>query len=395
MIKEPIAISEISSESSLYTDGEHFITQKETNATPKGTALTFNQIGGGICAFIVVVDWVAMSEVFPRLQKDTNYVKPYLLRYVIGSTASLMFIPWFFLNGRRCNAKITWPMLASSFGVWLLYHMDTYLWYLSLNATIAAINNTIYQSSIAFAYIFSVILLPNYNMSWIKNLGVLCCLTGVTVVGLGTDNESDDDETNTWYGIVEVLVSMLFWGLTEVLLSVVGTKYYNNIGNGPITPFNKVISKLFMQGVMGTICLCTFWTVIPILHYLGIEEFRFPENMDEAIVLLVPAMMDTVFCSALVIGISLTSPVFMAVAQLLVIPVGFMYDSCFNGLEIEAMAILGSVFIFIGFLIMELPVQSYIAIWTGRRSSCSSDKTKSLVHSHSVQSARWTEEHKE
>ena len=64
MIKEPIAISEISSESSLYTDGEHFITQKETNATPKGTALTFNQIGGGICAFIVVVDWVAMSEGF-------------------------------------------------------------------------------------------------------------------------------------------------------------------------------------------------------------------------------------------------------------------------------------------------------------------------------------------
>lgn len=128
----------------------------------------------------------------PLLQSKTNYVKPYFIRYIVGSAFSLMLIPWYLLNRCRCNIQLTWPMIKNSCGVKLLYNFQSYIWYLSLNATIPSINNTIVQSSVAIVYILSVLLLPNYNMSLIKNVAVLCCLSGVIVVGFGTRNDSDD-----------------------------------------------------------------------------------------------------------------------------------------------------------------------------------------------------------
>jgi len=311
---------------------------------------------------IVVLDWVAMAEIVPQLQRETNYTNCYFIRYFVGSLFSLMLIPWILMNGCKCNAKVDLPMIASSFAVKALYFIGTYIWYLSLNATIAAINNTIYMSSVAVAYVFSVILLPNYKMSWTKNMGVCVCVLGVVVVGLGTLNESDDKQENTWYGLVEAVISMVGWGLTEVLLSMVGSKYYSNIGGGSDTGLNRVNSKVFMQGFCGLICFCSFWIGIPILHFCGIEPFALPQSREEWLVLVVPACMDIVFVCALVIGISLTNPVFIAVSQLLVIPLGFVYAALFDGLVVSQMAILGSICIFIGFLIMELPVQKYIDV---------------------------------
>lgn len=170
---------------------------------------------------------------------------------------------------------------------------------------------------------------------------------------------------NTWYGIVGAVADMFMFGLSEVMLGIVSTKYYSNIGDNPHTPLNTINSKLLMQGVMGICCIFTFWIGIPILHFSGYETFELPRTRSEVLVLLIPAVMDMLFVCALIIGISLTNPVFIAVAQLMVIPVGFLYDSIFNGLTVSAMAIVGSVLIFIGFMIMELPVQKYVTRWTG------------------------------
>ena len=290
-----------------------------------------------------------------------------------------MMIPWFLLNRCRCSTTITWSMLRGCCALTFVYNIQAYLWYLSLNATIAAINNAIAQSAVAVAYILSVILLPNYNMSWIKNIGVLCCLTGVAVVGYGTLNESDDQEKNTWYGIVEAVATMFTWALSEVLLSIVDTKYFNDIGDKSGSFLNRISSNLLMQGLMGICCIFTFWIGIPILHFSGIEPFELPQNTADVLVLVLPACMDMVFVCALIIGISLTNPVFMAVAQLMVIPGGFLYDWAFNDLTISKMAILGSVFIFIGFLIMELPLQKYIAAFKGPKDG-RRKKTSALLH---------------
>ena len=97
------------------------------------------------------------------LQSNTNYSHPYFLRYFVGSFFSILIVPWFLLNRCRCNIKLSWRMMGSSCGLNYLYNIQAYFWYLSLNATIAAINSTLIQSSVAIAYIFSVLLLPNYR----------------------------------------------------------------------------------------------------------------------------------------------------------------------------------------------------------------------------------------
>ena len=241
-----------------------------------------------------------------------------------------------------------------------LFNSQAYFWFLSLNATIAAINNTIAQSSVAVTYIFSVLLIPNYNMSWIKNLGVLTCLTGVFVVGYGTRNESDDRKHNTWYGLLEEFTSMLGWGLSQVAMGIVGTRYFSNIGDSS-SLLERVKSQIFMQGLMGAMCLLTFWPGILILHFAGIEPFEQPQNRADILVLAIPSCLSLLFVTSLLNGIAFTNPVFIAVSQLMVIPVGFLWDVVFNGLTISAMAVLGAVFILIGFLIMELPTEKYAA----------------------------------
>eukprot|EP01084_Bolivina_argentea_P248386 415464_1 len=316
---------------------------------------SFNQIGGGICVLICIIDWVCMSEFIPLLQ--SNYTKPYFLRYCVGSSYSIMIIVWFLLNKCKCSVHISFDMIVRMFALSLLYNLPAYSWYLSLNATIAAINNTIYQSSICVAYIFSVLLLPNYSMSWIKNLSVLFCMFGVGLIGFGTDKQSDKEQKNTWYGILECLISTFGFGLLEVMIAIWGKKYFENSDNK--SKLENVNSKLLMQGIMGILCFLTLWPGMFVLDWTQIEVFELPKTQTDMLSIVLPSIMDTVYAGAFIIGISLTNPVFMAVCQLLVIPITFLYDVIFNGLKITYMGVLGTLFILVGFLLMELPLAKY------------------------------------
>ena len=87
---------------------------------------SFNKIIGGICALTCILTWVGMSELIPLLQSD--YKKPYFLRYCVGSCYSLMSIVWLMLN--KCNykdkIKFTKSMIWSSFFLSALYNLPAY-----------------------------------------------------------------------------------------------------------------------------------------------------------------------------------------------------------------------------------------------------------------------------
>ena len=343
----------------------HDILIREIKSNDSSTSSNkFEKIIGCICALICILLWFGMSEFIPLLQ--TNYEKPYLLRYCVGSMYSTMIIVWYLIN-KFCEGStynlikergLTSNMIWSAFVLSVLYNLEGYCWYLSLSRTISSINNTIYQTSICVTYVFSVLLLPNYSMTWSKNVSVVLCVIGVAFISFGTVNQSDKHQTNTVSGIIECLLSMFGFGLFAVAIKIFGNKYYShNVNNKIITTIN---SKLLMEGMMGLSCLLTLWPGIIIVHYLQIETFELPKNKMDILSIIAPSFMDTIYIGSLVIGISFTNPVFMSISQLLVIPITFLYDVVFNKLTVTSMAVAGTIFVFIGFLLMQIPIAKII-----------------------------------
>lgn len=137
-------------------------------------------------------------------------------------------------------------------------------------------------------------------------------------------------------------------------------KYFSNEEEEE-SKVERINSKLLMTAMMG-ICGClTLWPGLLILDRLDIEVFELPTSRADVLSLAIPAMMDTLYTTSFIVGISMTDPVFMAVAQLFVIPVSFFYDVMFDGLIITLFAALGTMLIFFGFLLMELPIRKYMA----------------------------------
>eukprot|EP01084_Bolivina_argentea_P212411 361076_1 len=318
--------------------------------------------GGIICVTICIASWVAMSELIPKL--SSNYRKAYFLRYCVGSTYSISLLPWLLFNYKniQCSFNNISPnMIRSAFILSLVYNLPAYSWYLSLNATIAALNNTIFQSCIALAYIFSILLLKDYKMQWIKNIAVILCLSGVALIAFGTDGDSDKTETNTWYGILECVIATISFAFLEVILKIYGDKYFINTNKKvKYTKFDRVSDMLFMQGMIGILCILTIWPGIFVLDLAKIEIFELPKNNNDIICIVVTAILDTTYATALIAGIAFTNPVFFAVTQLLVVPITFLCDVFFNGFEITFMAIAGTFFIVTGFIFMEVPIKKYI-----------------------------------
>ena len=144
-------------------------------------------------------------------------------------------------------------------------------------------------------------------------------------------------------------ITCLGLGLLEVAIAVFGSTHFSNLRPDASGRQTQISDKVWMQELMGVRCALSLWPGLLILDFAGIEPFELPRGGADVLSLALPAVMDTVYASALIIGISLTNPAVMAVAQLLVVPVGFVYDAVVH-LCVTFMGVLGAVFILIGIL---------------------------------------------
>eukprot|EP00915_Cephaloidophora_sp_WS-2016_P007082 GHVH01009604.1.p1 GENE.GHVH01009604.1~~GHVH01009604.1.p1 ORF type:complete len:563 (-),score=87.05 GHVH01009604.1:79-1767(-) len=78
----------------------------------------------------------------------------------------------------------------------LIALISGWTWYISLPRTKLAANTCIYQSSLAFVYIFSVFILKE-RRTWYKTVSVIICIAGVAVVAYGTDEPVAMTPVNT------------------------------------------------------------------------------------------------------------------------------------------------------------------------------------------------------
>ena len=102
---------------------------------------------------------------------------------------------------------------------------------------------------------------------------------------------------------------------------------------------------------IGVMTLLVLWIPIPVLHATGLEPFELPDARTFALILAIGSM-SVVYNASVMCVIALVSPVFAAVGVMLTIPAVAVVDTLVTGSMITWKTILGSMFILVGFFIL-------------------------------------------
>lgn len=163
-------------------------------------------------------------------------------------------------------------MLWSGTVLILMWLASGYFWLLALEEAAAGIVNCIFEFSVAICYIFSILILPQYEMSWIKNMSVTICLCGVSLVGYASYNTDDGQSGTTLLGLVWTFIATACFGIGKPLIALFADLYF------PV--LSPIQSALFMQGFLGILAVFVVGPGIVVMHLSGIEPFELPSWYD-------------------------------------------------------------------------------------------------------------------
>lgn len=341
------------------------------------------KIIGIICIIIAIASWVSLGHVLQRFQSE--YDKPYFVSYCITGGLSILFIPWIiyhcydkynsrqqftekaFKNDTTYTKQELLAMQTLQKGLWkkliipsfifcVLYICCNYFWVTSLEKTMVSVNATIYQSNVALIYILSIFLLDN-KLTWQKNIGVVFCGIGVVTVLFGAYKQEDEQENgdikNEPKGILEAILSVVCYSFNAVLFKLTANKYFKD-------ETKQVKNTLLLQSMTGLIGLLILWPIMFILDSVDVEKFELPQNADDTSLVIASMALNLSFFAAFAISVVLTNPVFTSIGTLFVIPVGYFSDIIIYSYNVELPAILGTIAIGFGFLLLNVPIFSVI-----------------------------------
>ena len=339
---------------------------------------------GCFCVLICVISWIAIAELEPVLFAGTSFSdKPFFLQYTANSMLMLCIIPWAILKvvdrtpfarnqildeslimlntenvpsyqsvrGKNMDSPSSSKaliMVPSAIIVSGLNSLQNYLWFVSLYYTIAAVNNTIYQLQCVFVLIFSMSIL-GHKPTVFNILSVIVSAFGVAMIScFGTESEDNPSVEPNTFGIVMVLCSAVIVALMQVMMHRVEQTHFDQEDS-----LQKLKDMLFFQFLIGTAVVTLWWPGFVVLDLLGIEPFMFPVGDEQWIKLFAFSALCFSFVIGWLIGITYRGALFMSLGILLVVPVSFVVDVWFYGLEISAVTIAGTVCVVVGFLLMQ------------------------------------------
>lgn len=152
-------------------------------------------------------------------------------------------------------------------------------WYVAVNLTTASDLTAIYNCSAFFAYAFSIPLLKD-KLRLDKIVSVAIAIAGVLVVAYGskdakrtpngTVGKVKEEAQHRLLGNIVIGIGSVLYGLYEVLY-----KRYACPPEGTSPGRSTIFANTF-GSLIGCFTLFVLWIPLPILHFLGWEEFRWP-----------------------------------------------------------------------------------------------------------------------
>ena len=366
--------------------------QRDRQKLCRCDASVFRLLGAIVCVAISIATWVTMAEKLQDL--NNNYKKPYFITYWIRSFYSTPYVVWklwrVLLGGRdmKCNyigdglLTNTKVLLIASGILAAVGLVSAYTWYISLTQTSVPANTAIYQSASAFVFVLSVPILRE-RVTVLKVLSVLFSMCGVALVAFFSNSDctphipidNATNATNDFYtafqpvhishihrggcsekstplGYILLIIAVVTYSFYEVMFKRFGAKK-----NDPAS----VPNGARFLGYLGVFSLLFGWPPLIILHYSKVEPFELP-NLHYLGLLTLNAFLDVSFNAALLIGIALSSPLFMTVGTVLAVPSSVLVDWIVHGYVLPWPAFVGIGVILVSFV--GFTVSEYVA---GRR----------------------------
>lgn len=370
---------------------------RSPDAHAASTARTKYTIAG-IFLVLCLVAFVVQTELSAYVQKDLGWNKAYCMLYLTHGSWSLLWpvqllilrlqqrsVPWpAFWRHHVALLKSTAVMVQTQDLDWTrpavggagaggggrssalryLVRVTVFItsaltvaglsWYVAVDLTTPSDLTAIYNCSAFFAYVFSVPLLRE-PLRLDKSIAVIVAILGVLVVAYGDQKsggaEGQQDAAavaaaeragERFLGNMIIGVGSVLYGLYEVLY-----KRYACPPEG-CSPMRGVVFANTFGSLIGMFTLTVLWLPLPLLHWLGIEEFSLPTG-HTAWMLFFSVIANATFAGSFLVLISLTSPVLSSVASLLTIFIVALTDWFVTGEPPSAAALMGGILIMIAF----------------------------------------------
>ena len=247
-----------------------------------------------------------------------------------------------------------------------LSYLFEWTWYLSLRRTSASINVTIYDTSSAFVYVLSLVMLGEV-FSFTKAFAVLLCVVGaiiVAILGDGTpskqlsgsasfsfsfssegEGEGEGESVGDWLGYLELMLSVFLYSLYTVL--------YSKICIDPTQP-SSIANSFKTSWLIGGCTIVIDWVFVLISYYTGLDEYDAGDFTGEAIGgLVVICLINGLYCASCLTAITLSGPIWVSIALLLSVPVSIIGDAVLSGFRLSFLGYVGVILICIGFVIID------------------------------------------
>lgn len=368
---------------------------------------TWKHAVNALCALVMVLSYVG-SALYMQLYQFDNINGPALSVYAVHSSYVMYIIPWLIIRyferkSTGANAsnngdeegdigltkqdestgllddeniddddanESTGAVVASPKGFtwkdWIIRvaflstisYLFEWTWYLSLRRTSASINVTIYDTSSAFVYVLSLIMLGEV-FSFTKAFAVLLCVIGaiiVAILGDGTpskqlsgsslfSSELESETVGDWLGYLELMLSVFLYSLYTVL--------YSKICIDPTQP-SSIANSFKTSWLIGGCTIVIDWVFVLISYYTGLDEYSTGDFTGKAIGgLVVICLINGLYCASCLTAITLSGPIWVSIALLLSVPVSIIGDAVLSGFRLSFLGYVGVIFICIGFVIID------------------------------------------
>ncbi|KAJ0426629.1 hypothetical protein BJY00DRAFT_272582 [Aspergillus carlsbadensis] len=333
-----------------------------------------------------LASFVIQTETAVYIQHDLGWDKPYCMLYLTHGSWSLLWptqllilrlqkrkLSWEAFWRRHVNLLWTTGQMVESQDVHLTSHdprrspvpyllkMTAFVtsaltvaggsWYVAVNMTTPSDLTAIYNCSAFFAYAFSIPLLKD-KLRADKVFSVAVAIVGVLIVAYGdrgnkntTDGEAKTEGQARLLGNIIIGIGSVLYGLYEVLY-----KRFACPPEGTSAGRSMIFANTF-GSLIGSFTLLVLWIPLPILHVLGLEEFRWPTG-EAAWMLMISVLANATFSGSFLVLISLTSPVLSSVAALLTIFLVAIVDWFRTGQPLSMASIIGGILIIAAFFLL-------------------------------------------